>query len=127
MLSALLNNAFYFLAEPLTGVFTRDPAVQAAAVVYARALAFSQVFVAWESLAEGALEGSGATRAVFWWSAPINLLRVPLGWFFAFGLGWGALGVWWAINLTSVVKAFGKGSAVLGGRWRTVHLAPAVR
>ena len=117
--------AFYFLAEPLTGLFTEDPAVQRAAVIYARALAFSQVFVAWESLAEGVLEGSGATRAVFWWSAPINLLRVPLGWYFAFGLGWGALGVWWAINLTSVVKALGKGSAVAWGRWRTVRLAPA--
>ena len=113
--------AFWFLAEPLCGYFTSDPLVLKHAVLYAHILAFSQIFVALEALAEGALEGAGDTATVFWWSAPINLLRVPLGWLLAIPLGYGAAGIWWAINLTTYAKVLGKGAAVLRGGWvRTV-------
>jgi MATE family multidrug resistance protein len=93
-----------------------------ASVVYARTLAFSQLFVALEALFEGALEGAGDTRTLFFWSAPLNALRVPLGWALALPLGWGALGVWWAINLTTWAKALGKGYAVWRGRWLSVEV-----
>lgn len=114
--------AFWFAARPLCGLFTEDPAVLEASVVYARALAFSQLFVALEALFEGALEGAGDTRTLFFWSAPLNALRVPLGWALALPLGWGALGVWWAINLTTWAKALGKGYAVWRGRWLSVEV-----
>lgn len=109
--------AFWFGAKPLCGAFTSDPAVLDAAVTYARVLALTQVFVSWEALAEGVLAGAGDTRSIFWLSAPLNALRVPLGWAFAFPLGMGAAGVWWAINLTSVAKALGKGIAARRGAW----------
>ena len=114
--------AFHLLAEPLCRLFTDDPVVLAHAVLYARVLAWSQPFVALESLAEGVLEGSGDTRAVLRWSLPLNALRVPLGVALALGLGFGAAGLWWAINLTTIAKALGKGSAVLSGRWRHLQV-----
>ena len=114
--------AFWFGAEPLCAAFTQDAAVLEQAVLYARVLAFSQLFVAWEALSEGTLGGSGDTRTVFAWSAPLNLLRVPLGWALAGPLGLGAAGVWWAINLTSFVKALGKGWAVARGDWSRVEI-----
>ena len=101
----------------LTGLFTGDPLVHEEAIVYASVLAFSQIFVAWEALFEGALSGAGDTRTVFWLSAPLNLLRIPLAWIFAFPMGWGAAGIWWAINLTTVLKAAAKGWAVRRGKW----------
>lgn len=113
---------FYLGAEVLCGAFTDDPEVLAQAVLYARVLAFSQLFVAWEALSEGTLGGAGATRAVFWWSAPLNVLRVPLAWALAGPLGLGAVGVWWAINLTTYAKALGKGRAVVRGDWATVEV-----
>ncbi|MEL6342024.1 MAG: MATE family efflux transporter [Myxococcota bacterium] len=113
---------FYFAAEPMCDLFTEDPAVLQAAILYAQVLAFSQVFVAIEALGEGVLAGAGDTRAVFWWSVPMNVLRVPLGWLLAFPLGMGAAGVWWAINLTTYGKALGKASAVIRGRWRALRL-----
>lgn len=108
---------FWFGAEPLCAPFTDDPAVLDAAVTYARILGLTQVFVAWEALAEGILAGAGATRTIFWLSAPLNLLRIPLGFALAFPFGWGAAGVWWAINATSVLKALTKGTAAAQGRW----------
>lgn len=113
---------FSFGARPLCSPFTDDPVVLDAAVDYARALAWSQPTVAWEALAEGVLLGAGATRPVFWLSAPLNALRVPIGWFFAFPLGMGANGVWWAINLTSLLKAVAKGWMVWRGRWDRMRI-----
>jgi putative MATE family efflux protein len=109
---------FWFGAVPLCQVFTADPLVLDEAVVYARALAMSQLFVAWEALFEGTLAGAGATGAVLLWSAPMNALRVPLGWWLAGPLGYGAAGVWWAINVTTYAKALGKGWSTWRGKWR---------
>lgn len=114
--------AFWFGAQRLSSIFTDDPSVLAQAACYARILAFSQLFVAYEALAEGVLAGAGATRAVFWWSVPINLLRVPAGWYLAIPLGWSAAGIWWVINFTTYMKAFGKWAAVFFGRWHKVDL-----
>jgi MATE family multidrug resistance protein len=73
--------------------------------------------VAIEALSEGVLSGAGDTHKVFWGTVPFNLLRVPLAWWMAFPLGMGALGVWWAINLSSFLKALVKGAMVLEGSW----------
>ena len=113
---------FFFFGPFLTGLFTEDPAVHEQAIIYTVILAFSQPFVAWEALFEGCLLGAGDTRTVFWLSAPINLLRIPLAWALAFPLGWGAGGIWWAINITTVIKAALKGLAVRRGKWTTLEL-----
>lgn len=108
---------FWLGGGALTGLFTDDPLVHRAATEYALVLAASQLFVAWEALAEGVLAGAGDTRAVFWWSAPLNAVRVPLAWLLALPLGWGAAGVWWAINATTYAKVAGKVWALYRGRW----------
>jgi len=114
--------SFYFGAEYLCGLFTDDPETFKQAVLYARILAFSQVFVALEALFEGVLAGAGDTKTVFWWSTPINVFRVPLGWLAAFPLGFGAAGIWWVINLTTVLKGMGKMRAVLLGGWKRIEV-----
>ena len=116
-LGLLATAAFYFAGDELAGVFTDDPAVLAAATQYAVILSASQLFVAWESLCEGVLAGAGDTKAVFWWSTPFNLIRIPMAWAWAVPLGAGAAGIWWAINVTTYAKVLGKGIAVLRGRW----------
>lgn len=113
---------FGFLAEPICSPFSHDPEVLAIAVGYAHALAFSQIAVALETWAEGVLEGAGDTRTIFRWGGPINLLRIPLSYIFAISLGWGPLGIWWAINLTSFIKAIGKARAVYQGKWASLEV-----
>ena len=86
--------------------FAEDADVVAATRVYVFALAFSQCHVAVEAVNEKVLLGAGHTRPLFWIGAAGNLMRLPLAWLLAFSLGWGALGVWWAINLTTFGKAY---------------------
>lgn len=115
----LLAAAVFWLAgEALSGVFTNDAKVLGHAVLYAQVLAFSQLFVAYEALAEGILSGAGKTRAIFYWSAPLNILRVPFAWYFAVECGYGAAAVWWVINVSTVFKTLGKWASVLSGRWK---------
>jgi multidrug resistance protein, MATE family len=113
---------FWYGATPLCSLFTTDPQTLEQAVLYARILAFSQVFVAWEALSEGVLVGAGATRAVFWCSVPFNIMRVPLGWYLAIFLGWKAFGVWWAINFSTYCKAVLKMWIISRGKWKSISL-----
>ncbi len=109
--------AFYFGGDALTGLFTEDEAVHHAATDYAMVLAFSQVFVAWEALSEGVLGGAGDTKTLFWLSVPLNVVRIPLAWVLAEPLGMGAVGIWWAVNVTTIAKSILKGHATWRGRW----------
>ncbi len=113
----LASLVFWFGAGPLSARFTADPEVLTRATEYARILAFSQLFVAFEALAGGVLEGGGATRAAFWWSAPFNLFRIPLAWYLSVNQEWGAAGVWWAINFTTYAKAAGLWWQLSRDRW----------
>ncbi|MGH8474216.1 MAG: MATE family efflux transporter [Methylococcales bacterium] len=113
---------FWFAAEPLCGIFSNDPQVLRESILYARVLAFSQLFVAYESLAEGVLEGSGHTRPILYWSASGNLLRVPFAWYFAIHLGLGPAAIWWVINVSTFIKAAGKWSVVLRGNWQSIRI-----
>lgn len=116
---------FHLGARTLCGAFTHDPAVLAEAEVYARTLAWSQPLVALEALAEGVLAGAGVTMPIFLWSVPLNLARVPLGvWL---GGAFGARGIWWAINLSTLAKAAGKGATALRGGWSRARVGDSAR
>ncbi len=113
----------FWLAGPsLVLLFAADADVAREAAVYALVLAWSQPAVSLEALFEGTLNGAGDTRASFWSTVPYNLLRIPLAWALAFPLGMGPAGIWWAINLTSFLKAGTKGAMVASGRWSRLSL-----
>ena len=82
-------------------------------------IAWSQLAVALEAILEGVLSGAGATRAIFWASTPINLMRIPFGWYFAIKLGYGPIGLWWVLNITTYAKVIIKGWIVQRGSWST--------
>lgn len=114
----LAAGIFYFGATFLCGLFTQDATVLAEAVRYAQVLAFAQLFVAYEALAEGVLSGAGKTTTIFSWSAPLNLLRIPFSWWFAVHLGYGPAAVWWVISASTLLKAMGKWWSVRSGAWQ---------
>ena len=110
---------FFFFGEAFCALFTQDPAVLKEATCYAKVLAFSQLFVAFEALSEGILSGAGDNRYQLWLSLPLNCIRIPLGYYFAVYYGWGAAGVWWAINISTYTKVLGKWIWIWKGDWRT--------
>ncbi len=114
-----LSWAVVFLgAAPfVVGRFTAAPEVAAQTLLYVRVLAFSQYQVAVESVNERVLIGSGHTRPILWISTLGNLLRVPLAWLFALVFGWAGAGVWWAINVTTWLKAGFLWREVQRGEW----------
>jgi Na+-driven multidrug efflux pump len=114
----LATAVFWWGGEILSGMFTNAEGVLQQAVLYAQVLAFSQLFVAYEALAEGILSGAGKTKAIFYWSAPLNILRIPCCWLFAIHYGYGAAAVWWVINCSTFLKALGKWRTVMSGRWQ---------
>jgi putative MATE family efflux protein len=114
----LASAVFWWGGEVMSGLFTNDAKVLQQAVIYAQVLAFSQLFVAYEALAEGILSGAGKTKAIFYWSAPLNILRIPCCWLFAIHYGYGAAAVWWVINVSTILKTLGKWSTVISGRWQ---------
>ncbi len=119
--------ALFWLGGPLVAHwFTDEPGVLAEALLYVSILAWSQPLVAEEAVNEKVLFGAGHPRAIFWISTVGNVARVPLAWWLAFGLGAGAAGLWWAINLTTLFKAAGFLLEVRRGRWlEPIGAAPA--
>ncbi len=105
VLGLVFTAVFAGLGPWLVRLFTADPAVQDQALSYVSVLAFSQLFVALEAVEEKVLLGVGRTRPIFWVSVPGNLMRLPLAWLLAVHYGLGAAGVWWTINLSTLLKA----------------------
>jgi MATE family multidrug resistance protein len=117
-LGVVLSVLFVALGPTVATWFGTDPVVVEETARYARILAVSQVFVAIEAVSEKTLLAAGNTRPIFWITGPGNLLRVPLAWWLALELGWGALGIWWAINVTTALKSLAMVTVVERGGWR---------
>ena len=117
----LITIAFYLFTEPVCKLFTMDPQALQQAILYGHILALSQIFVAWEALFEGILGGAGDTKTVFWISMPLNAIRIPLSYFLAVELGWEAVGIWWAINISTYAKTIVKGFYVWKGKWKLLE------
>lgn len=121
---------FWFLGPYLVPLFTDDPDVARETIGYVRILAFSQYWVAVEAVNEKTLLGSGQTRPIMWISMLGNFLRLPLGWLCASGMYGlmpsalvGAAGVWWSINVTTLLKAYLFWGRVQTGTWLERALA----
>ncbi len=115
--AVLISFSFVVLGPPLVKAFTDDPEVFREAVLYLRILAISQVFVALEAVSENVHMAAGHTRPIFWVSVPGNLARIPLGVLFAVTWGFGPVGLWWAINVTTLAKGLVFHGLVRRGRW----------
>jgi len=117
-ITGLAFTLLFLVGGPVVApLYSSDPAVIRETVGYVQVLAFSQFFVAMETVNEKVLQGAGHTRPILWISTFGNLLRIPLAWVLAISLGWAGHGVWWAINVTTWLKAWLFHREVQRGRW----------
>lgn len=115
---------FWFAGPLIAPWFTEDPEVLVQALRYVSIIAWSQILVSEEAVNERILLGAGHPRAIFWISTLGNGLRIPIAYGLAVSMGHGAAGVWWAINLTSLLKSALFYIEVQRGYWvRPIHEA----
>lgn len=108
---------FRFFSYQISSVFSPDPVTIAAGATYLKILAWSQVFMGVEIVLGGAFSGAGDTMPPMAVAVPLNLLRIPLGYFLSGTLGWGVVGVWWAISGTSILKGLVLAAWFARGKW----------
>lgn len=78
----------------------------------------SEPFMAWGIILGGGLNGAGDTRSVLISVAlSIWLVRIPLSYIFVTLFGFGAVSVWWAMNLSQFVQAFLISRRYFSKRW----------
>ena len=128
--SATLAGAFlvvvavaYPFAEAITGVFLPPGAAAAATVIeygaaYIRIAGPAYVFLGVFQVVLGGFRGSGSTRAAMLLSVQeLWLFRIPLAFAFLTVLGWGVVGVWYAVAISFVASALTTGAWFLRGTW----------
>jgi MATE family multidrug resistance protein len=78
----------------------------------------SEPFMAWGIILGGGLNGAGDTRSVLIRVAlSIWLVRIPLSYIFVTLFGFGAVSVWWSMNLSQFVQAFLMSKRYFSKRW----------
>jgi putative MATE family efflux protein len=67
----------------------------------------SEPFMAWGVILSGGLNGAGDTRSVLLRIAlSVWFVRIPLSYIFVVFFGFGAVSVWWSMNISQFVQAF---------------------
>ena len=122
-LTTAVGVAFFFLAEPIYWMMSRDPAVWAVGAPAFRLTAFFQPCLCMAIVYLGALRGAGDTR----WTMVFSLiggilLRVPVAYLGGIVLGGGLIGAWcgmWADNLVKFLLGWGR---MLHGGWKKLRV-----
>ena len=111
---------FVLAAWPIVGIFTNDPEVARHAVACLRTVSVGFMTFGFGMTLSSALNGAGDTWTPTW----INIgcfwcFEIPLAYVLAIPIGWGPLGVYYAITIAFTLHA---GVSVLvfrRGRWKT--------
>lgn len=117
-LTSIISVFFLLTPEAIAGVFTNNPVVMEIAVDYLMILGLSQVTMAVEIVLEGAFSGAGDTIPPMVVMIPGAIARIPLAYWFCFGLDWGVNGVWWTMTITTTIKALILAYWFWRGRWK---------
>ena len=113
---------FILIPRQLSMFFIHDDAVVSIAVEYLRILALSQMFMAVEIVLQGAFAGAGNTIPPMTISVLGSIARLPLSYYLCYIAGFGVTGVWWAITITTWVKAMLIAYWFWRGRWKKTGL-----
>ncbi len=113
MVMAVILNARW-----IASALSPDERVVRECVKYIYVSMVSEPFMAWGVILGGGLNGAGDTRSVMirvalsLWS-----VRIPLAYLFVVVLGFGAVWVWWSMNLSQFLQAFLITRRYLSRKW----------
>lgn len=109
---------FYFFGAWIIRFFINDAEVIAEGARYLKIIAIFEVFLGFEIVFEGAFSGAGNTVPPMVISVPLTWARIPLALLLANTLGWGSVGIWWAIAVTTGLKGVTMALWFRRGRWK---------
>jgi Na+-driven multidrug efflux pump len=112
VLAVILN------ARWITSLLSSNEMVVKESMKYITISMISEPFMAWGVILSGGLNGAGDTRSVLLRIAlSVWLVRIPLSYIFVVFLGFGAVSVWWAMNISQFVQAFAISLRYLNKEW----------
>lgn len=109
---------FYFCGGLVIGFFIKDHQVIQEGFRYLKIIAVFEIFLGFEIVFEGAFSGAGNTIPPMLISVPLTWARIPLALLLADRWGWGSMGIWWAISLTTGLKGITMALWFRRGRWK---------
>lgn len=123
LVMTVMAASFYIFAPDIARWFSRDATVIDLTVAYLRINALSQPFIAMSMTLSGALQGAGDTRSptvvtfFFLW-----MVRLPLTYWLAVHLGYGAVAAWWTMSGSMMISGLGIWLVYASGRWKDIQL-----
>jgi len=103
-LSCIIAVIFLVFPEKIILLMTSDQNVIVAGALYLRITAASLIFMAFELITQGGFNGAGNTLPPMFFNILFTLIRIPLAYYLAIYLNWTIAGVWWAINISAILK-----------------------
>lgn len=94
----------FFASKLIFFVFVRDSLTINLGDSYLKILAMSQLFMCIEITSQGIFNGLGETRVAPIIAVSMNLLRIPLSYYFGYHTSLGLYGIWATISGTSILK-----------------------
>jgi len=105
-------------ARWIASFLSSDAIVIRESVKYIYISMISEPFMAWGIILGGGLIGAGDTRSVLIRVAlSVWLIRIPLAYIFVVLLGFGAVSVWWSMNISQFVQAFVMSKRYFNREW----------
>jgi Na+-driven multidrug efflux pump len=120
---SIMALAFFLNARQLASLLSRNQDVLDESVRYLQFNMLSEPFMALSAILGGALQGAGDTRGTFkvigicMW-----LIRLPLSWFLALVLHYGATGVWTAMVTSMCIQGILMAVRFHRGKWKQLKV-----
>lgn len=114
---------FFLFHERIVWLFTTDPKVIAVGGEWLRIVSYSFFVYGWWMVSVQAFNGAGDTATPTW----INLvffwmLQIPLAWWLALHLEWGASGVFWAVFFSETAVGLFTLWLFSRGKWKLAQV-----
>ncbi len=111
----------FFLAPWISGMMIEGkPDIIAESTALIRWLCITEIMFAYSMVTIGAMQGAGDTVRPLWITIiSLWVLRVPLTFLCANGLGWGSTGAWFAMSLSQAAQGVMAILAFRQGKWKT--------
>ena len=105
-------------ARWIASLLSSDAIVIRESIKYIYISMISEPFMAWGIILGGGLSGAGDTRSVLIRVAlSVWLVRIPLAYIFVVLFGFGAVSVWWSMNISQFVQAFVMSKRYFSKEW----------